>query len=245
VGEIALAGIAPHQHPVEDAPDWLTARAARERFGFQKSALLCWRKHCLYLDGRPIRSRKMRTLIDGFVRRLWRYSVRDLEAIAGRIAQPPFSEHHDDAGTWLSARQIQDAYQVRSSILAHWRNIQRVRALSIPRPPGMTSAHQRLWVYHQGDVLRACAAPDGRTKEALSAKVRSTSQAQAQPLPRRRGRKRSARTQAIGRFCYEQLADEVKRRTICKMIQERFNRDMDESTVTIYARRHARDSGQR
>jgi hypothetical protein len=60
---------------------------------------------------------------------------------------------------------------------------------------------------------------------------------------KRRGRKAREAKGARYQFCYEQLAAGIKRRTICRRVQERFNRSLNESDVTIYARRYANATG--
>jgi hypothetical protein len=64
---------------------------------------------------------------------------------------------------------------------------------------------------------------------------------QPEPTPSRRGPKRSNRTIELGQFCYQQLLAEVKRRVICRMVSERFNRTMTHAQVTVYASRYAKD----
>jgi hypothetical protein len=55
----------------------------------------------------------------------------------------------------------------------------------------------------------------------------------------RRGPKTSRQTLALGAFCYERLARGTLRRIICRLVRERFGRELDESDVTTYARRYA------
>jgi hypothetical protein len=89
------------------------------------------------------------------------------------------------------------------------------------------------WQLRGGHKEQTVTAPNGQAAPVT----------EPESLPKRRGRKRLERTSEIGEFCYQQLACEVKRRVICNMVAERFNRVMTEPDVTIYARRYATDNG--
>jgi hypothetical protein len=179
VAQLAAAGVSTRHGAAEDSPDWLTVAEARDRFGFTKHVLLHWRTGgCLYLDGRRLAARRMKSLVNGQVRVAWRYSLRDLEAIAERQARCSDRIFPDAAG-WFTAGEIKRDHGIRESILAYWRNAGRVRARKIPTPPDKASAHKMLWVYHMADVLSARAAPDGRSKEARRLRAEKARPAEA------------------------------------------------------------------
>jgi hypothetical protein len=153
---------------------------------------------------------------------------------------------------WEDVYQLAQRHNVSVVTMTHSLRRWRKRGQLVPRRGYRSSKRRRgryrVFLYEVAKVaeLRARVPPPGRPPprgDTAAQPVNGEAPPPAEDAtPRRRGRKRSARTLEIGKFCYEQLADEVKRRTICRMIQERFQRVMGEPDVTIYARRYARDN---
>ncbi len=184
---------------------WLTIGEARDRFGFSKHALLHWRNDgCVHLGGRKLTAKKIRTEIPNQAgeRTYWGYCLAELKAIAERQASPPPVDFSDDEGEWLTAATIQNTHGVPARVLSYWRSKRRprsrgcgVRCKQIPTPPSKPTgkAHDRIWVYHAADVLRALSLPDGRTREARRLQAARTRQAApADPPPTKRSRQRRA-----------------------------------------------------
>jgi excisionase family DNA binding protein len=152
---------------------------------------------------------------------------------------------------WLYRRQVRSQYpRLPRETLSYYTQHplpplgRPIHVRLVDRPPGLITRYKRVRQFFAADVSVFVkwlhARGNGGEAQPVNGQAK---QAEEPPTPGRRGRKRSPRTRELGEFCYSQLAEEVKRRTICLRVQERFNRTMNISDVTTYARRYAKDNG--
>jgi hypothetical protein len=162
----------------------LTAAQVGQRFGFSKHVLYHWREQgCVYLGGQKLRASKGKVTLPNQpgLRPAWLYPIGEVQRIADRRhADEPFSIT-DAEGVWLTAASVYARYGIKRSALDYYRTHDwpavpggklRAKQVATPRHKARGRAHDRIWVYHQEDIARAAARPDGRTKAGRELKAR-------------------------------------------------------------------------
>ena len=136
---------------------WVTAAEAEARFGFVRGDLWRWhRKHCAYLGGRRLAAKEEVGIADGTrqARRLWRFSLADLEAIRQAKANGDSSP-----GAWLGVKAARAQYGLSKGLLGWWRKHpcpllgRKLRCKQI-QSRSLANACRLIWVYQDEDLKR-------------------------------------------------------------------------------------------
>jgi hypothetical protein len=145
--------------------DWLSARAAIDRYGFAHSTLRAWRKAgCWQLDGRKVRTIRVTLPVDKWhPRPSWAYFAEDLVIIAAKQGKRQ-EKHEDQEGNWITAGLAERSHGMDYSTL-HWYRghdcqhlgNRRIRAKRVDLPLGCKQGHRRVWMFHEEDVKRIVA----------------------------------------------------------------------------------------
>jgi hypothetical protein len=184
---------------------WLSAGEAHKRYGLWDASLERWRKGgCLFLDGKPLRGKRvLRLTASRERRRRWVYYEADLERIAAGQKGPREAVYRDDEGMWLFACEVERRFGLQADNLWHYRNKEypflpkhRLRAKQVPGwcHPAHRTVNRLRWVYSEQDLqlidARRRGLPDPVPQPPHRAAPPSPVPAAAAPRPKRRGRPR-------------------------------------------------------